>query len=150
MKKVILAIGTIFTLFLGLFTIMTIVNRNNNRLTSIMGFTSVVSAGTSMTPEIKENSFLLVHKQKSYEVGDIITFSNNEGIIVTHRIKTIKDGKYITKGDANNFDDGYEVKNEDIYGKVIYKCENKGFINHILVFIIIIAAVAMIGLFFRS
>ena len=73
----------------------------------------------SMSPEIMEGDVIITKKCKSYEVGDIITFFNDEEII-THRINAIIGEDYYTKGDSNNTVDLETIKTDQIYGKVIF------------------------------
>ena len=70
----------------------------------------------SMVPVIPVGSLVLVHPDTAYSVGEIITF-NRGAITVTHRIHAIKNGKYITKGDANKVADPELVNPSDIIGK---------------------------------
>lgn len=69
----------------------------------------------SMVPIIPIGSLVLVHPN-TYSVGDIITF-NRGSITVTHRIHAMKNGKYITKGDANKVADPELVNPRDVIGK---------------------------------
>ena len=84
----------------------------------------VVSSG-SMEPTIKTGSVVVVKPEKSYKIGDIITFGpfSKNHPPTTHRIYDIKIAGsktfYITKGDANNAPDQKEISQEDILGKVI-------------------------------
>lgn len=93
--------------------------------------TSIISvASDSMNPIIKRGDAVIVHKYKdSREVkkGDIIAFSNKLGINVVHRINTINDEKYITKGDANNTIDDEVLNYSSIRGKVILRLPYIGY-----------------------
>ena len=71
----------------------------------------------SMEDKIHIGDYILVVKNKKYEVGDIVTYKLN-GNYITHRIINKKGNKITTKGDANNTED--ESINESmIVGKVI-------------------------------
>lgn len=92
--------------------------------------TFAVESG-SMTPTINKGDFILVKRQDSYTVGDIITFRtgpiNNE-YNNTHRIITLKeDNTFITKGDFNNVEDVDPVTYENIIGKYISKIPLVGY-----------------------
>lgn len=67
----------------------------------ILGTRSYVVLTGSMEPKIHIGSVVFVAPQKSYKVGDLITFKRGN-ITVTHRIHAIKGEKFQTKGDANN------------------------------------------------
>ena len=71
-----------------------------------------------MEPAISVNDWLIIHKQENYEVGDIITFIDNDNMLVTHRIIKITDDEIITQGDANNIRDK-AISIEQVKGKVI-------------------------------
>ena len=118
--KIILNILIIFMLIVLCFILISKYNNNFN----IFGYTTFINTGTSMYPNIDINDLLIVKKEDNYYVNDIITYINDENIITTHRIIEIDNNTYITKGDSNNFIDGYHVKNNDIYGKVVYQISN--------------------------
>ncbi len=92
----------------------------------VFGYSSAVVLSDSMKPEFVEDDLLFFKKQKSYEVGDIIIF-NDGWSLTTHRIVEItEDGKFITKGDANNTNDSGAVAIDDVHGKVIGKVSKVG------------------------
>lgn len=74
----------------------------------------------SMEPVIKKGSLVMVKKDNDYQKGEVITYQNRENlkITTTHRIMEIKDGEFITKGDANNAVDTTPVTKNLILGKV--------------------------------
>jgi len=75
-----------------------------------------------MLPELKHWDMVFFIKISDIQVGDIIIFKNSEGIDVIHRVIEIKDNRYITKGDNNQWYDWNEnVTQEDIRGKMIFK-----------------------------
>ena len=88
----------------------------------------VVETG-SMEPAIQTGSIAFVSNQKSYNVGDIITYRSNLGnsgakknINVTHRITAITEDNgdifYTTKGDNNEVEDPWMANSIDVIGKV--------------------------------
>ena len=84
----------------------------------------VVQSG-SMSPAIKMGSIVMIRPEKSYKIGDIITFGKETKFQapITHRIHdiTVIGGKpyYITKGDANNAPDINKVGQKEVIGKVL-------------------------------
>lgn len=90
---------------------------NGNQNATVFGFTSAVVLTGSMEAAISPNDMVIVHKQADYEVNDIVMYEGNVST-VTHRIIKLGENGYITKGDANNTDDG-EISRERIIGKVI-------------------------------
>lgn len=86
----------------------------------------VIESG-SMEPGIKLGSLVLVTKQPSYKINDVITFVSSENKTpTTHRIylkiypeNNNESPVYLTKGDANkNYDNG-KVAEVNIVGKVL-------------------------------
>ena len=65
---------------------------------------AVVLSG-SMEPELSVDDVIVVVAQDSYEVGDVVVYQSS-GALVVHRIVKIDGEMVVTKGDANNADDG--------------------------------------------
>lgn len=87
----------------------------------------------SMAPQIKIGSLVLVKKETSYQVGDIITFQNtNQKESTTHRIVQIDQeagvNLYTTQGDANNGPDNDPVAERAILGKIVLSLPLLGYI----------------------
>jgi signal peptidase len=92
----------------------------------------IVKSG-SMEPAIKTGSIVVDFPQKSYNVGDVVTFGadTKTQIPTTHRIVAISDGPnpiYTTKGDANNAPDQSETHLSDIHGKVVLTVPYLGYV----------------------
>ncbi len=85
---------------------------------TVFGLSSAVVLTGSMSEAIELNDMIITKSQKSYSVGDIVMYEGNS-TTVTHRIIEITDNGYLTKGDANNTDDGTPIPKEKIVGKVI-------------------------------
>lgn len=86
---------------------------------TIFGYSSAVVVSGSMSGSIEVNDIVIIREESSYKVGDIISYESGDSL-VTHRITAQKDGKFITKGDANNTADRMPVHAEQIMGRVIY------------------------------
>lgn len=78
----------------------------------------VVQSG-SMKPVLKIGDLIVVKPETEYTSGDIITFKNNEGRTVTHRISKVLDDSFLTKGDANKTDDSVRISKTKVIGKVL-------------------------------
>ncbi|MDO5146657.1 MAG: signal peptidase I [Eubacteriales bacterium] len=79
----------------------------------------------SMQPVIEKGSLLFVKEKEEYEEGDIIAFYvmyHGQPMCVTHRIvgRTKQEGyeRYVTKGDANEREDGCRIDRAQIVGQV--------------------------------
>lgn len=84
----------------------------------IFGYSQYIVTSGSMEPGFSPGDMILVKRQDSYELGDIVTFRDSGGAMVTHRIMGSVSGQFITKGDANNVEDGELLAPERIVGKL--------------------------------
>lgn len=83
----------------------------------LFGYGTAVVVSNSMAPIIEKNDLILLQRQDTYSVGDIITFEDDNKSLVTHRIVNIENGNYFTKGDNNDLIDNKNIN--QIYGKVV-------------------------------
>lgn len=76
----------------------------------------------SMAPEIPIGSLVYVQPTAPEEIqpGDIIAFRSGESVI-THRVvkNYLVEGEFVTKGDANEVEDGNRVDYEELIGKIV-------------------------------
>ncbi len=85
------------------------------------GYRPFLVQSGSMEPAIMTGDIIVVKNQPDYEINDVITFSNNSGRIVTHRIVAVdrnKLQKFNTKGDANRSGDEDAISDNQVIGKV--------------------------------
>ncbi len=93
----------------------------------------IVQSG-SMEPAIKVGSLVAIKPADDYNIGDVITFGEDEQgeVPTTHRIvdERIVSGevRYTTQGDANDDPDAQEVGEREIIGKVLFSIPFLGFI----------------------
>lgn len=72
----------------------------------IFGYSQLIVTSGSMEPAFSAGDVVIVKKGKDCRPGDIVTFRDSAGQLVTHRIVGTNEGRYITQGDANNTVDG--------------------------------------------
>lgn len=84
---------------------------------------SVVLSG-SMDPALAVDDLILVHKEESYEIGDMIVFRDGNAFTV-HRLKEKNEETWITRGDANDTDDS-PLSPKDVKGKVVKRVKGGG------------------------
>lgn len=91
---------------------------------------AVVETG-SMEPNVPTGSLIVVKSTGSYEVGDVITYTNAQNVSITHRVVAI-DGRNVTaQGDANSIADPvFDVR--AISGEVIYTNQKAGVVVKII------------------
>ncbi len=103
----------------------------------------------SMEEKIHVGDYILIYRKDSYNVGEIVTYTSNDGFI-THRIVRKENGKVITKGDANNAEDK-EILESTIVGMVIM---SGGVLNTIInykyVFVCILLSMYLFSCYFNS
>lgn len=109
MKKIMIIVITIFSLFL-------LINCHF----------CIITSG-SMEPNIKVGSLVVVSKQSNYNCNDIITYTLDD-LLITHRLISYEDNEWITKGDANNSIDPWQVRENQIIGKVIFHIPYLGYL----------------------
>ncbi|MDR1541137.1 MAG: signal peptidase I [Clostridiales bacterium] len=93
-----------------------------------IGYRVYIFSSTSMSPEIKYGSIVIVKEvpQSELKVDDIISYRPSDGVVKasTHRIVRIEDEngapKYIVKGDASEVEVKSPVFYSDIIGKAVY------------------------------
>ena len=84
----------------------------------VLGFSSAVVLTGSMAEAIQPDDVIITHRQDAYKVGDIVTYQTGT-MSVTHRIIAVHENGYRTKGDANNTDDGADIPQNAVVGKVV-------------------------------
>lgn len=85
---------------------------------TVLGFSSAVVLTGSMADAIQPDDVIITHRQDAYKVGDIVTYQTGT-MSVTHRIIAVHENGYRTKGDANNTDDGADIPQNAVVGKVV-------------------------------
>lgn len=94
---------------------------------SIFGYIMLEVESGSMEPTINVGDVIIVNtKDKNVQTGEIITFKDELGIFVTHRISKIANEGIITKGDANNTEDSGYLSSKQIVGTYVFKISRLG------------------------
>ena len=95
-------------------------------LATVFGYSALEVVSGSMEPTIHIGDLIFIDtKSNDFSVNDIVTFYDQQGNFVTHRIVSIQDGKVVTKGDNNNsIDERFSV--DKIVGKCVYIFNNGG------------------------
>ena len=105
-------------------TLVTIILLSAVYFIKISGLKLYIVTTSSMEPQIKAGSLILIDKKNQYKIGDIVTYqTSNSTTPVTHRIVEVtklSDKYYVfTKGDKNDEKDPYPILEREIIGKVI-------------------------------
>jgi signal peptidase I len=114
----------------AVFVLLTVLLTGSGEAPSILGYSVFRVMTGSMEPVIPTDALILVHEvdPSELEVGDIISFYSRDpsldGAVNTHRIVAIdqsgEEYSFTTRGDANNIDDLYLTREEDLVGEVIF------------------------------
>lgn len=101
---------------------------NPDEIPDFFGWKPFIVLSGSMETQIFAGDIVVVKEENNFKIGDIIAFTTEDNIVVTHRIVDIlrENGlnKYITKGDNNNTNDRGFVLTEQIEG--VYKFRISG------------------------
>lgn len=89
-----------------------------NPLPTVLGYAGAVVVSGSMAGTLEVNDLVVVHRQAAYAVGDVVTYENDTGSLVTHRVVARQGAVYTTQGDANNVADA-TVPAARICGRVV-------------------------------
>ncbi|MFH2019763.1 MAG: signal peptidase I [bacterium] len=137
MSSITNTISKIFSLFtwisFSILLLLALYTLTSN-ISVLNGYHSYLVLSGSMEPSILIGDVVVVHKQSSYNVHDIVTFNSPEaGRIVTHRIVQAEPSSpgqppFITRGDANRDDDEAQISDSDIIGKVVFTIPKIGFL----------------------
>ncbi len=96
------------------------------------GYAPLVVASGSMEPRLSVGDLIFVKEKEGYASGDIITFFDQEGALVTHRITGEEQGAFRTRGDYNNTEDKATVTREQIVGALVVRIPGVGKISAFL------------------
>ena len=83
-----------------------------------LGFDSyAITDGVSMLPHFHAGDLVVLRREPTYHVGEVAAFHNQQiHVIVLHRIIAIHGGRYVFKGDNNDFVTSYEPTRSQIVG----------------------------------
>ena len=97
---------------------------------SVGGYQSFVVQSGSMEPAIMTGDIIVSQRSSVYGLNDVITFHNNSGDIITHRIVAVdksSGSQYSTKGDANRTGDDDLILDNQVIGKVVLVIPRLGY-----------------------
>lgn len=113
---------------------LNLITTKSDKMFKLIGFRSYTVLSGSMEPKFYPGDIVITqHKGKAdIKVNDIVTFRDNEGIVITHRIIEETNEGYITKGDNNNVNDADVLKEENIIGEVKFSIPKVGYVMNLL------------------
>lgn len=100
---------------------------------TLMGMKSMAVLSGSMEPNIPVGSIVYVDdvEPSTLQAGDVITYSISGSTMVTHRVVEVdvENQNIITKGDANEVEDGAPVAFSQVVGKMKLHVPLLGYIS---------------------
>ena len=113
---------------------LNIITTKSDKLFEIIGFRSYTVLSGSMEPKFYPGDMVITqHKNKAdIQINDVVTFRDNEGVIITHRIMEKTPEGYITKGDNNNVEDADILTEDNIIGEVKFSIPKIGYVMNFL------------------
>lgn len=91
----------------------------HQKLPTVFGYAQLTVLSGSMEPAFSAGDMLIIHREESYQVDDVISFWD-EGSLTTHRIISQGPEGFTTKGDFNNAQDSRPVSPDEIAGRVVF------------------------------
>ncbi|WP_338561209.1 signal peptidase I [Paraclostridium sordellii] len=113
---------------------LNLITTKSDEIFRLIGYRSYTVLSGSMEPKFYPGDMIITkHKDKvDIKINDIVTYRDNDGVIITHRIIEETDEGYITKGDNNNVKDAGILKEENIIGKVKFSIPKIGYVMNLL------------------
>lgn len=125
----------------ALFVLLSVVMTRQNETPNVLGYSAFRVVTGSMEPNIAQGDLIVVKRVSGAEiaVGDVITFYSQDpellGAVNTHRVTDAKaeDGEWVftTKGDANEIEDKYVVRESNLIGKVTFSSKLLGTLSRL-------------------
>ena len=89
-----------------------------------------VIVGSSMEPTLERGDLAVIRAAGSYRVGDAVLYESEQlGAKVLHRIVRVEAGRFVLKGDNNDFLDLERPTEEQIAGKLWLTAPNVGLVT---------------------
>ena len=118
----------IIILLCGISIYNSIEKAHGNTLPMPFGVGIAITETGSMEPNMPQGSLVVIVKDNSYEIDDIVAFrKDGESIHTVHRIVDISGDTVTTCGDANNGSCDDPITTNDIKGKVAFNIPKLGF-----------------------
>lgn len=111
---------------------------------NVFGYTYFVVSTGSMSGTIEVNDIIFVKVTDDVKVDDVISYTNKDGAVITHRLIQKVGDKYIAKGDVNNVADD-PITKDSIIGKVSLIVSPSFILKSIAVFLILFIFLSLIN-----
>lgn len=134
------AVFGIFITFVVLGSVLHLVAKE--KYPTFCGFGGAIVNSGSMKPTIAVNDLVVTKAADSYKQDDIVLYQTDNSLVI-HRIIDRNQRSYLTKGDANNKDDGW-IEQAQIKGKLVFRLPKIGVIQEFSVSIILVLLLILV------
>lgn len=111
---------------------------------NVFGYTYFVVKTGSMSGTLEVDDIIIVKLSKDANLNDIITYVNDDGEIITHRLVRKASGKLIAQGDVNNAEDN-PITNDQLIGVVKLVISPSFILKLVATFLILFIFLALIN-----
>ncbi len=111
---------------------------------NVFGYTYFVVKTGSMSGTLEVDDIIIVKLSKDANLNDIITYVNDAGEIITHRLVRKVSGKLIAQGDVNNVEDN-PITNDQLIGVVKLAISPSFILKLVATFLIVFIFLALIN-----
>lgn len=111
---------------------------------NVFGYTYFVVKTGSMSGTLEVDDIIIVKLSKDANLNDIITYVNDDGEIITHRLVRKVSGKLIAQGDVNNAEDN-PITNDQLIGVVKLAISPSFILKLVATFLILFIFLALIN-----
>lgn len=127
LRRIVDGTVTVFLILAAALLVYVMVSAAHGDIVSIFGRSVLKVLTGSMEPTILTDDYIIIDRTatSNFSEGDIISYYSADpqitGLVVTHRIVGIlDDGRYLTRGDANQINDA-PVSGDQIIGRYVGK-----------------------------
>ena len=114
----------------------------------------VVISGDSMNPALESGDLLISRQSDTYNINDVVVYRHPELGPVAHRIVNREEDRFVLKGDANSWTDGYLPREQDIIGRQWLHVPHAGYglrwLQQPLLLALLVLGIGAIGIMTRS
>lgn len=111
---------------------------------NVFGYTYFVVKTGSMSGTLEVDDVIIVKITKDTKINDIITYVNDNGEIITHRLVRKSGGKLIAQGDVNNVEDN-PITKDQLIGTVALVISPSFVLKTVATFLILFIFLALIN-----
>ena len=146
MKKILKSIAYAFLVLLVTLCVYTFLMTDilKKDYANVFGYTYFVVSTGSMSGTIEVNDIIFVKITEDVKVNDIITYKNDNGDVITHRLVQKVGDKLIAQGDVNNIQDD-PISYDQVIGRVDLIVSPSFILKCIATFLILFIFLALIN-----